>query len=221
MECENDISLKFCFLFGTISLSVSLEHENGQVNLRHIVYIKMARKLDKILVVDIEATCWENKAPEGMKTDIIEIGTCLLDVQTGEITDNRGIMVIPERSTISDFCTGLTTITPGLIEREGVPFKGALNILPDEYLSQSRCWASFGAYDLKQFQRQCSDLGKGYPFGPSHINVKTLFALKNKLGHELGMSGALEMLNIELEGTHHKGKDDARNIAKILWTIIG
>jgi inhibitor of KinA sporulation pathway (predicted exonuclease) len=60
----------------------------------------------------------------------------------------------------------------------------------------------------------------GYPFGPSHINVKTLFALKHKLGHELGMAGALKYLNIELEGTHHRGKDDARNIAKILWQTL-
>lgn len=53
-----------------------------------------------------------------------------------------------------------------------------------------------------------------------HINVKTLFALKNKLGHEQGMAGALAMLNIPLEGTHHRGVDDAKNIAKILNKIL-
>ncbi len=74
----------------------------------------MARKLDKIIVVDIEATCWENKVPEGMESDIIEIGICLLDIHTGEISDNRGIIVRPERSTISPFCTELTTITQEL-----------------------------------------------------------------------------------------------------------
>ncbi|QYS89362.1 hypothetical protein [Flavobacterium davisii] len=52
----------------------------------------MAKLLDKILVVDIEATCWEGKLPEGMISDIIEIGVCLLDVQTGEISDNREIL---------------------------------------------------------------------------------------------------------------------------------
>ncbi len=180
----------------------------------------MARKLDKIVVVDVESTCWEDKNPDGMESDIIEIGICLLDVGTGEITDNRGIMVIPERSDISTFCTELTTITPELIKQEGITFKEALKILKNDYLTQSRAWASFGAYDLKQFQRQCSSLNMGYPFGPSHINVKTLFALKNRLGHELGMAGALKHINIELEGTHHRGKDDARNIAKILWQVF-
>lgn len=180
----------------------------------------MAKLLDKIVVVDIEATCWEGKLPEGMISDIIEVGVCLLDVETGEITDNRGILVKPERSTISPFCTELTTITPELIEQEAVSFEEALRILKNDYKTQSRAWASFGAYDLRQFQKQCQALGKAYPFGPSHINVKTLFALKNKLGHELGMDGALKYLGIPLEGTHHRGVDDAKNIAKILRATL-
>ena len=180
----------------------------------------MAKKLDKIIVVDVEATCWSGNPPDGMASDIIEIGICLLDVHTGEITDNRGIMVKPSRSTVSDFCTGLTTITPEMVETEGIAFKDALKILKSEYDSQSRIWASYGAYDLKQFQRQCSDLGVGYPFGPSHINVKSLFAVKHRLAHETGMAGALDILNLPLEGTHHRGVDDARNIAKILYSIL-
>jgi len=180
----------------------------------------MARKLDKIVVVDIEATCWEGKDPEDMESDIIEVGICLLDVNTGEITDNKGILVHPERSTISPFCTALTTITPEMITQEAVSFQEALKIIRNEYQAQSRAWASFGAYDLKQFQRQCSALNKGYPFGPSHMNVKTLFALKKKLSHEQGMAGALNILDIPLEGTHHRGVDDAKNIAKILWWIL-
>ncbi|HMO63395.1 MAG TPA: exonuclease domain-containing protein [Ferruginibacter sp.] len=69
----------------------------------------MAKKLDKIVIVDIEATCWEKETPAGMESDIIEIGVCLLDVQTGEISANKGIIVKPERSILSDFCTNLTT----------------------------------------------------------------------------------------------------------------
>lgn len=180
----------------------------------------MAKLLDKIVVVDIEATCWEGKNPEGMENDIIEIGICLLDVKTAHIEDNRGIFVKPERSVISPFCTGLTTITPEMIEQEGISFQEALKIIKKEYKTQNRAWASYGAYDLKQFQRQCTDLGLAYPFGPSHINVKSLFALKNKLDYEVGMDGALKFLGIPLEGTHHRGIDDARNIAKVLSSLL-
>lgn len=180
----------------------------------------MAKKLDKIIVVDVESTCWENATPEGQESDIIEIGICLLDVQTGEITDNRGIFVKPEHSEISDFCTQLTTITPEMVAENGISFKDACRLLKQEYDAQGRAWASFGAYDQKQFQRQCASYGVGYPFGPSHINVKTLFALKRKLNHEVGMAGALDDLNIPLTGTHHRGVDDAQNIAKILHWVL-
>lgn len=180
----------------------------------------MAKKLDKIVIVDLEATCWEGATPNGMESDIIEIGVCLLDISSGEITDNRGILVKPERSEISPFCTTLTTITPEMIELEGISFKQACTILKKEYLSQERSWASFGAYDFKQFQRQCSAFGVGYPFSPSHINVKTLFALKRGLDREEGMAGALDILSLPLKGTHHRGIDDAHNIAKILKWIL-
>jgi inhibitor of KinA sporulation pathway (predicted exonuclease) len=180
----------------------------------------VAKELDKIVVVDIEATCWEVKTPENMTSDIIEIGICLLDVQTGEITANTGIIVKPERSTVSPFCTELTTITQEMVDSQGIPFKEACRLLRKEYDTQSRPWASFGAYDAKQFQKQCTALDIGYPFGPSHINVKTLFALRNKLTREVGMAGALELLQIPLEGTHHRGVDDAKNIAKILYRVL-
>lgn len=133
---------------------------------------------------------------------------------------NQGILVKPERSTVSPFCTSLTTITQEMLDNGGIAFKQGCAILRNEYNSQSRAWASFGAYDLKQFQRQCTATGVGYPFGPSHINVKTLFALKKQLGHEQGMAGALALLDIPLEGTHHRGVDNAKNIAKILRWIL-
>jgi inhibitor of KinA sporulation pathway (predicted exonuclease) len=35
------------------------------------------------------------------------------------------------------------------------------------------------------------------------------------------MKEALKLAEIELEGTHHRGIDDARNIAKLLPYILG
>jgi hypothetical protein len=42
----------------------------------------MARKPDRILVIDTEATCWEGSSPPGQISEIIEIGLCVLDVPT-------------------------------------------------------------------------------------------------------------------------------------------
>lgn len=69
------------------------------------------RKLDKVLIVDVEATCWENGIPEGQENEIIEIGLCLLDVASWQPQDKRSIIIRPEHSTVSPFCTQLTGIT--------------------------------------------------------------------------------------------------------------
>ncbi|MGB3695649.1 MAG: hypothetical protein WA999_23305, partial [Spirulinaceae cyanobacterium] len=59
-----------------------------------------------------------------------------------------------------------------------------------------------------------------YPFGTRHINVKTLLALQRRLAKEVGMAQALEILDLPLQGTHHRGVDDAGNIARILAKLL-
>jgi inhibitor of KinA sporulation pathway (predicted exonuclease) len=107
-----------------------------------------------------------------------------------------------------------------MIAQEGIDFKTACERITKEYEARSRLWASWGDYDRRQFERTCALYKIGYPFGTAHLNAKTLFALKHRLSHEVGMDGALKLLNIPLEGTHHRGIDDAHNIAKILRTLI-
>ena len=179
----------------------------------------MVKKLDKLIVIDIEATCWKSNIPEGQKNEIIEVGICLIDLENHQISDNRSLMVKPQNSEISEFCTELTTLTQEDVDK-GMTLKEACEIIEKDYLSKSRVWASYGAYDLKQFTKECLDKNISYPFNVNHINVKTLFALKNKLSKEVGMSEALKILNIELEGTHHRGVDDAKNIAKIMIELL-
>ena len=81
-------------------------------------------------------------------------------------------------------------------------------------------WASWGDYDRRQFERVCKDLKFGYPFGPSHLNVKSLFAAAVGSGHEMGLDGAYKQLGLIMEGTHHRGDDDAWNIAGILCRLL-
>ena len=179
----------------------------------------MAKKLDQILVIDVEATCWETEPPEDQESEIIEIGICPLDVAAGDRLEKQSILVKPEKSTVSAFCTNLTSLTQEDVE-EGISFKQACAILKKDYLSKKRTWASYGDYDRRQFERQCLAHNISYPLGPTHINVKNLFAIVNRLSFEVGMSQALKILNLPLEGIHHRGEDDAWNIARILWEIL-
>ena len=175
---------------------------------------------DKIIIIDLEATCWDGPVPKGQVNEIIEIGICELDTISGAITKNKGILIKPEHSTVSPFCTELTTITQDLLDREGVSFEEAIEMLEKEYQPDQYTWASYGQYDLNMLKKQCAFRKISYPMGSHHVNVKVLFAALFGLKKATGMNGALHLLNIPLEGTHHRGVDDAKNIAKILqWCL--
>ena len=106
----------------------------------------MAQNLDKIIVVDIEATCWESSPPPGQESEIIEIGVCLLDTARSTRSCKESILVRPERSTVSDFCTRLTTLTQAQVET-GISFAEACAYLRREFGARERTWASYGDYD--------------------------------------------------------------------------
>ena len=175
---------------------------------------------NKIIIIDLEATCWNGKIPAGQVNEIIEIGISVLDTTTGAITQNKAILIQPERSKVSPFCTELTTITQELLDAEGISFQEACTKLREEYNPKEYTWASYGQYDLNMLKKQCKIRNVEYPMGTEHINVKTTFSEVKKLKKKVGMNGALKILNIPLEGTHHRGVDDAKNIAKILYWCI-
>ena len=179
----------------------------------------MAKKLDKILVIDIEATCWPDKIPPQQPSEIIEIGICILATSTWERLSKDSIIVKPGYSTISSFCTELTTLTPAEVN-QGVSLKKACKQLRIQYLSRQYPWASYGDYDRRQFERECRDKQVSYPFGSTHINVKALLALMQQWESEVEMAAALEKLGLPLEGTLHRGVDDAWNIANILAELL-
>lgn len=176
---------------------------------------------DKIIIIDLEATCWKNEVPpKGQESEIIEIGLSVLNTETGEISQNQGILIKPTRSEVSPFCTELTTITQQLLDEQGVSFEEAIEMVADQYDPREYTWASYGQYDLNMLRRQCRNRNIPYPMGEDHINVKTFFTQVRGLARPTGMNGALNILNIPLEGTHHRGVDDANNIAKIMkWCV--
>lgn len=176
---------------------------------------------DQIVVVDIEATCWEPDAtPPGQINEIIEIGVCLVAVETYEITQKMSLLVTPTASTISPFCTRLTSLTPEMIEEGGIPFVTACRILETTFNTPNRLWGSWGLYDRTMFQQQCARMGVRYPFSDRHMNIKSLFARTITRRERVGMETALQLLDLRLEGRHHRGVDDAWNIARILSTIL-
>ena len=175
--------------------------------------------LDKIVVIDIESTCWEKDIPVGQNNEIIEVGICVVDIYSGNRERKESILVKPKHSEVSKFCTQLTTLTQEQVDK-GTSFKKMCLYLENTYLTRSRVWASYGDYDRKQFLEQCPLNFTPYPFGSTHINIKNLFAIFHTLPKEVGMSRALQILKLPLEGTHHRAMDDAWNIAMILSKLL-
>ena len=88
-----------------------------------------------------------------------------------------------------------------------------------ELHADSRPWASWGDYDRKQFERQCAATGTPYPFSARHTNAKAQYALAHGL-RRMGMDEALQHARLPLEGRHHRGEDDAWNIAALILHLI-
>ncbi|MFI9502985.1 exonuclease domain-containing protein [Nocardia sp. NPDC052566] len=166
-------------------------------------------------VIDVEATCWDGPTPPGMVNEIIEIGLTVVDLDAGERVGKHRILVRPARSTVSPFCTELTGLTQAEVDT-GVTYAEACHLLATEYQAGVRRWASWGDYDRKQFTTQCAATGVPYPFNRGHTNAKQIFAEAYDLRRRQGMAGALHIAGLPLEGRHHRGEDDAWNIAALI-----
>ena len=170
-------------------------------------------------VVDVEATCWRGKPPPGQVSEIIEVGLTVVDTHERVRVGKHRIVVRPQRSAVSEFCTELTGLTQDEVDG-GISFADACMQLRKEHFADSRVWASWGDYDRKQFRRQCDGGDVLYPFGAAHVNVKEQFALARDWPKGVGMHRALEVAQLPLEGRHHCGADDAWNIAALVLGMI-
>ena len=135
------------------------------------------------------------------------------------MVENDCILIKPAESPVSEFCTKLTTLTQKDVDK-GISFKEACRLLDDSYNTKDFLWASWGDYDRCMFEKQAARMGTDYPFGPTHLNLKSLFALAHGLPREVSVRKALEVLGLAFEGTSHRGVDDARNIARIYSRLV-
>lgn len=172
-----------------------------------------------INIIDVEATCWKGAPPPGQVNEIIEIGICVLDASTRQAVERRSIIVRPERSEVSAFCTELTGLTAETVAG-GIPFAEACRTLERDFAGRMRPWASWGDYDRKQFERQCIRGDIPYPLSKQHTNAKKAFAAAFGLPQKPGMARALELVGLPLVGRHHSGVDDAANIAALVALLI-
>lgn len=183
-----------------------------------------------LLVVDLEATCWESATPEGepqsiRNMEIIEIG-CVLTNRQGAVRDTRSFIVRPERQPVlSAFCTELTHITQGMVDNAlTLP-----NVIEEmntwlDGTGADLLWGSWGNYDLNHLTAQCTlDNADSKLLHLSHLNLKKLWRLTTKQRKKTSLASALAYHGLTFDGQPHRGIDDARNIARLLpflnWSL--
>lgn len=195
------------------------------------------------VIFDLEATCGE-----GVETsEIIEIGAVKLNEKL-KVIDSYQAFIRPElHPMITYFCEELTSITQANVDSANTfdkVFPDFINwcesIVPFSQYTDDFWLCSWGFYDKKMLIQECDRHKIPHNNFKNHISIKhqhgeLLYAQEKaileaagrtpnsrlkQLKRGVGMDGALKMLNIELEGTHHRGIDDARNISKIFVKIF-
>jgi inhibitor of KinA sporulation pathway (predicted exonuclease) len=174
------------------------------------------------LVLDLEATCCDRETIKRHETEIIEIGAVMVEARNLTVIDEFQTFIKPVRfPTLTEFCTSLTSISQEQVN--AAPGYIAAIALLKQWLSNypNTVFGSWGDYDRKQFNQDSQFHNVPFPIAFPHVNLKQLFSETQGLSKRYGMAGALRLAGIELAGTHHRGIDDARNIAKLLPFILG
>jgi len=178
---------------------------------------------DRILVVDLEATCANDGSISAEDMETIEIGACWI-ASDGSVLDRFQSFVCPIfNPRLTEFCTALTGISQDQVDT-APRFPEAAALLHRfvlQYGTPTSNWASWGAYDNKQIVRDSLRHGITAPIALPHVNAKKLFAKAQRIGKEVGMAKACELTRLGIQGAHHRALDDALNVARLLPWVFG
>lgn len=171
-------------------------------------------RLDRLIVFDVEKTCWEGDAPPGQRSEIIEIG--LAELQLGPdpaIGRTARYLVRPVASQVSAYCTQLTGLTQREV-RQGRPLGEVLSTMSRQFGSAGKCWAAWGRDD-QDLTVGCTALGIAPPNLGGFLDLGGLWSMFAGGGRAVGLEDALHALGMAFEGVPHRALDDARNTARV------
>ena len=192
-----------------------------------------------LAVLDFEATCWkDSRSKQRAETEIIEFPTVLYRVGAsgpGRATDVlelvgewRSFVRPTVNPVLSEFCTQLTGITqaqvdsaaslPEVLAAHATWLETATSGAPPEAVLFVTC----GNWDLGTclpLELQNKRLVYPSPCYARWVNAKQEFAAEFSLKGRFGMTDMLRAAGLALEGHHHSGLDDSRNIGRCLEAL--
>ena len=174
----------------------------------------------KIIVYDLEATCWLGRPPKGI-TEVIEIGAYKLD-QYGDIDDIFSKFVKPQvNPMLSGFCKKLTSISQENVNRAS-PFPKVVRDFMDfcEVGINDYIMCSWGPADERLLRSDCILYDIEHDWLNSHMNVKKQYHQIKGETVERGLKRVTKNEGFEFSGIQHRAVSDAENLAKIVSKYI-
>ncbi len=169
-----------------------------------------------ILVLDLEATCWENERyPDNQ--EIIEIGAILLDSNYNVLDTFEEFIRPVKNPELSDYCRTLTNITQSDVEKSYTFEKVYRNFVRwvSDRSSVVRVY-SWGDFDKKLMKKQHEEFFDSNFDFEDWKDLSASFREVFKRKRKYGMKKAMRFLNLEMTGQHHRALPDAVNAAKIV-----
>ncbi|HMO38322.1 MAG TPA: 3'-5' exonuclease [Saprospiraceae bacterium] len=167
------------------------------------------------IIYDLEATCWQG-SPPSLVQEIIEIGAVRIN-SYGEVEGTFNSFIRPKLNPrLSVFCQELTSIRQEDVDRARTfpavveDFQDWAEIFDEDYLL-----CSWGSFDKKMLINDCQLYDMEYDWVEPHINLKQQYREIKRLPQSKGLKSALTAEGFEFIGTHHRGIDDAQNLARI------
>ncbi len=175
----------------------------------------MHKPLSRLVCFDLEMCCWD-QGPR-RTGEIIEFSLAEVDLASGHLLRSNQYYVAPEHDQVSEFCTGLTGITPRIVRRQGRPLADVLATVQRHYGGRNKLYASWGRDDLI-LRRECAAKGLEYPLR-EHLNLNTLYRLRYQTPN-LALSDAMARIGLCFEGQAHSALVDARNLAQLALQLL-
>lgn len=184
---------------------------------------------DYWLVMDFEATCEDKR--RDWPNEIIEFPAIMIRASDGKTLGEFESFVKPtENPVLTSFCTSLTSIRQSDVEN--APILSQVLTAFDQWVQSFLILEKnptilpifCGDWDLNTclpkecIRKQLCNLVPKYLGSWCNLKVSFESTMKVKSG---GMANMLKVLGIGLVGTHHRGIDDSRNIARILAALVG
>lgn len=198
--------------------------------------------IDTVLVWDLEANCRclngeVDTLPSDQPIEIVEFPVCPFFPKSESRSVEPFHSYVKPSVPITDACTSLTGITQDHVENAD-DLRSWMKQHAFDSDEANTIFACCGNYDPRALINEANRLGIQLPsyFYKPFMNIKVIYSdyldsinspplqrngkpkkrKDNESYSNLGMTDVLETLGLTLEGRHHSGIDDAKNISRIV-----